>query len=463
MKRISRLYIKIFFAFLGMLILVEVLTFGLFHHTVGRYFSEKTDRAAQSQANMFTTLIEDRLNRGGFASPVDDQLLVDLLTDLARSVDAQVWMTDPTGAVVWQSFTGPVPSLKRVKRRIKNIDGTNVLVSKGISYYFSTLIDPADRQPTRVHILVRPHWKDHPADRFVPGLVVIGFIVALLVLPLSRAISKPIKELRRSALMIADGDLNHRAVIDRCDEIGELGQAFNFMAERLERMVRNGKEMLANLSHELRSPLARIRMSEELLRRPAKPGAEAKNRERIEQLLAGVEEEIDHMDGLIDRIMLLSKLDLAESPLKQEDCRLEVIIKELLERFGPAAEARGIKLDPPPEEDHRLTADCAALKTVLVNLLDNAVKYTPAGGRVNIRIDRRGKSLVTVMTNTHPPLSEEELAAIMKPFIRGRQVTQVGSGLGLSLCTRIVRRHGGTLTAHNSPDGFTVELGLPMD
>ena len=463
MKRISRLYIKIFFAFLGMLILVEVLTFGLFHHTVGRYFSEKTDRAAQSQAHMFTTLIEDRLNRSGFASPVDDQLLVDLLTELAQSVDAQVWMTDPAGAVVWQSFSGPPPSLEKMKRRMKTIGDPNILVSKGISYYFSTVIDPVDRPPTRVHILVRPHWKDHPADRFVPGLVVIGFIVALLVLPLSRAISKPIKELRRSALMIADGDLNHRAVIDRFDEIGELGQAFNFMAERLERMVKNGKEMLAHLSHELRSPLTRIRVSEELLRRPGKPGDEANNRDRTERLLAGVEEEIDHMDSLIDRILLLSKLDLAESPLNWEECRLETIINELLDRFGPAAEARGVRLDPPPEADHRVVADFVALKTVFANLLDNAVKYTSAGGRVTIEIGRRGGDLVTTITNTHPPLPEEDLLLIMKPFTRGRKVIQVGSGLGLNLASRIVQTHGGTLSAFNSPDGFNVRMSLPVD
>jgi two-component system sensor histidine kinase CpxA len=123
-----------------------------------------------------------------------------------------------------------------------------------------------------IHILFASQGPPHPEGGFALGLAIIGLIIALLIIPVSRFITDRVKQLKQSALRIAEGDLSHRAAVQSKDEIGELAQAFNHMTDKLERMITSSKELTANVSHELRTPLTRIRIAQELLREKLEKG-----------------------------------------------------------------------------------------------------------------------------------------------------------------------------------------------
>jgi two-component system sensor histidine kinase CpxA len=156
------------------------------------------------------------------------------------------------------------------------------------------------------------------------GLLIIGLMAALLIIPVSRIITNRLEQLRQSALFIAEGNLTHRVAIRGRDEIGDLAQAFNRMADKMEVMIRSGKELTANISHELRTPLTRIRIAEEMLREKW----ESAVKDQEGRYLDAIREDILELDRLIGRILELSKMEIQDSPLvfsrssSKRSCRL---------------------------------------------------------------------------------------------------------------------------------------------
>ncbi len=197
-----------------------------------------------------------------------DETVKSLIRFLGEMHHARIWLTDETGNPVIQSFTGPIPG-----ELLKDIKKCSIL--EGKSFYhthfrkhrqFYAMIDlDASGNTFTLHILFKRADWHVPGRQFALGLLGIGFVIALLVLPVSRRVTGPLKKLEQSAQRIAEGDLSHRAAVSGKDEIGQLSHAFNRMAGKVERMVRGGRELTANVSHELRSPLARIGVAAELM------------------------------------------------------------------------------------------------------------------------------------------------------------------------------------------------------
>ncbi|MGQ9631522.1 MAG: sensor histidine kinase [bacterium] len=296
---------------------------------------------------------------------------------------------------------------------------------------------------------------------FAFGLIGIGGFIALLLLPVSRLITNPIKELHRSALRIADGDLTHRTNIKTKDEIGDLGDAFNQMAEKIERMIKGNRELTANISHELRSPLTRIRIAEELIRE----GLNEENGD-IRKYLDSIQKEISELDSLIGQILLLSKLDISERPFQMDKIDLESVMIEILERMKPLIERNEIQIESeiapgiPP-----VLADREAIKTALSNIVDNAVKFCPPGGRVEVSIKPEGGGVRISLANSCDPIPEDDLRRIFDPFYRvegGGRKTE-GAGLGLAITKKIIEGHAGTIEAVNIEWGLQLSAYIPAN
>jgi two-component system sensor histidine kinase CpxA len=233
------------------------------------------------------------------------------------------------------------------------------------------------------------------------------------------------------------------------------------MADRLGQMVLRGKELLAYVSHELRSPLARINVSEQLLRDRLERG----EHEGLGRYLESIREEVGQMDSLLERILLLSRLDLQREPPKRELIDLTEMLEQLGQRWEPILGHRGLDLQLALAPGAAVRGDGDALSTAFSNLLDNAAKYTPAGGSVKVSLDPGpGNTWSLQVFNTTEPLPEDELEAIFRPFHRlhdRHDDRQGGSGLGLALTREIVKAHRGQVTARNTPPGFTILVSLP--
>lgn len=297
-----------------------------------------------------------------------------------------------------------------------------------------------------------------PPGAFTGGLVLIGTLLGLLAWPVSRRITQPLECLEASALRIAGGDLSARVEITGEHMIGRpLGNAFNIMAETVERMVQGGKELTANISHELRSPLTRIRIAGECL----KDALDRGDSQDAKEMLQAMWDDIDEADRMIGRILEFSKLDLHEPLPMKDEVVLAGIVEGLVRTVAPLARMKridiGLDLDPAVQ----VPGDVEWLRSVLKNFLENALKYTREGGSVQVSVRRgNGEALVEV-TNTFEPVEPEELELIFKPFYRGKTSNGEGTGLGLSIAQKIVELHQGEVGARNVPEGFQVWVRLP--
>lgn len=310
-----------------------------------------------------------------------------------------------------------------------------------------------------------PEWFQTPTG-FAWLLGLVAFSVALGAYPIVRRLTKRLETLQKGVERWGDGDLSTRLPMGGQDEVAFLATRFNAAAERVQTLVQSHKALLANASHELRSPLTRIRMGLELL---GKDGASAAQRAEIAR-------SIDELDQLIDEILLASRLDLRDA----RDASALGPTEEV-DLVGLAAEecARtGADLDIAPGAAPVLVQGQARLlRRVLRNLLENARRYGGSASAVDadaqVRLSilvpttasgRGGGSSVTLWVEDHgagvPPDQRER---IFEPFYRlpGASEREGGVGLGLSLVKTIVERHGGTVHCEDRPGGgarFVVRL-----
>jgi two-component system sensor histidine kinase CpxA len=457
----GKLYIKIFLSFLVVLIVTEILVFGLFLLFSRKIFHSRLEQYARGEVMIVKAFIDEKIKSAPETSPADNESLKHLLMLLSKAHRARIWLAAPDGATLLKSFPGAVPDgIGRFsKTREKDFGSFKMYTNfrKERVFYIVIPVEIRKGVSGSLHILSEKIEREHNHWIFGIGLAVIGFAVALLIIPVSRLITEPLKRLRLSALRIAEGNLSHRASVKGKDEIGELSRSFNRMADKLERMIRGGRELTANISHELRSPLARIRISEELLREKLEQG----NDKDFNRHLEDIREDIGELDSLIDRLLVLSKLDIHETPLKYERLDPPELINGLLERLRPSIDQRNLYVEVDLSFDPPVFGDREALHTALSNILDNAVKFSPDSGNVIVRMSSEGDFLKIDITNSFEALSDEDLTRIFEPFYRAEGSMAAGSGLGLAIAKKIIERHGGNIEARNSDKGLQIRITLP--
>lgn len=457
----GKLYLKIFFSFLVILVITEALIFALFVLSPGRHFRTRFERFARGQVLLAKELIQEKiLTRPKRPVPENGPLRA-AISRLGDIYGAKVWLTAGDGTILLKSFEGdPTVNTEAVSRRhVHHFEDFRIYggFKKKWAYYAVFPVQLLEKDGGEVHLFFEKQKEAHPEGRFALGLLIIGLIIALLMIPVSRLVTVRIKRLRESVHRIAEGDLSHRVGVKGRDEIAALARAFNRMTDRLERMIRGSRELTANVSHELRSPLTRIRVAMEILNRNTDP---AKG-EDIRRLLKGMGEDMEELDHLIEQILVLSKLDLHEAPLKLEILRPKAFIEEILEKYGSTLSQRNLVLKTEFLGDDACCMDKEAFRTAFINIFDNAVKFTPDRGKVTVRIHVAHQRLDIHVTNSHPPLNPEALDRIFEPFFRSRDSDIRGTGLGLAITRKIIERHGGTINARNTPEGLRVHLTLP--
>jgi signal transduction histidine kinase len=301
------------------------------------------------------------------------------------------------------------------------------------------------------------------------GLALLVAVMASLLL--ANRLTIPIRRLTDAARELAEGNLDARvsAPPSGSPEIGELATTFNLMAERLQQSIGfirrdrdRSREFLADASHELRTPLAALRTFNELLTN----GAAANPTTRAE-FLESSRVQIERLDWLASNLLELSRLDsgLAALDLRPEDLR--AVVENAIHQAEPEAKERGVELVLElPEEPIRQRHDPQRMGQVLGNLIANALKYTPAGGRVTASVKRTAEGAELTVSDTGLGIEPAELPHVFERFYRGtnRNVEAPGAGLGLSIVRSIVDMHGGRVEIASAPDsGTEVVVSLPRD
>lgn len=452
------LYWKILLHWILALVVCEALIFGLFILVVGDAHRDYVVRSVGQSTLVAREYLQTAVNADVAQGRGPAQALKAALLVLAATSDHKVWVTGSAGNTVAASFADTIspPGSDRQKAgRYRDVT-VSVEVGPNRAAYSVVPLSLGGGGMT-LHLLSQPQPRAFPQLPFAAGLAIIGTLLALLAMPLSMRITKPLKRLEDSALRIAGGDLSARVEVTGRDMIAKLGNAFNSMAETVERMVRGGKELTANISHELRSPLARIRVAGECLRDALARGDSNDAREMLQSMW----EDIEEADHIIGRILEFSKVDLHEPLLMLEEVSPAEIVEGVAKAMATQAKLKqiGIGLDVDPAI--YVPADEVCLRALFKNLLENALRYTPEGGTVQVSVRMGDGEAITEVTNTSAPLEPEELVLIFKPFYRGKKTTGEGTGLGLSIVQKIVELHHGEVGARNVPEGFQVWVRLP--
>jgi signal transduction histidine kinase len=286
-------------------------------------------------------------------------------------------------------------------------------------------------------------------------------VLALVSIPLTRRISRPVEEITQAARALGAGDLAARAKVVAHGEMGELAQAFNEMAGRIQALLRNERELLANVSHELRTPLARIRMALEL--------AAEGDLERARRYLGEIGTDLGELEQLLEDVLAAARLELAPVagegfPLHRAPVEAQSLLDEAAARFRAAQPQRELVLEVEGALP-ALSADRALLRRVLGNLIDNARKYSDEGQPITIRASASGAMLELEVRDRGIGVEPADLPRLFTPFFRtdrSRARGTGGVGLGLTLARRIVEAHGGTIAFESQVGiGSTVRIRLP--
>lgn len=291
----------------------------------------------------------------------------------------------------------------------------------------------------------------------LPATLAIASLGGLLLA--GRAL-RPVDHITRAAQAISAGDLSRRLNLDLPDdELGRLARTFDEMIARLDEAFQRQRRFTANASHELRTPLTVIKGTLSL--------ALARPREAHEyrQVLAGVDEEVDRMDRLVERLLILARADARALPLHRQSVNLSHLLLEMVEQMRPLAEAKGLELSAHIASDLEAWVDADAITEVVLNLLDNALKYTPSPGRIRLSANREEEGIRIAVSDSGPGIPAEHLPHLFEPFYRvdrARSRELGGMGLGLTIAHELVRAHGGHLTVHSVPgEGSTFSVHVP--
>jgi two-component system sensor histidine kinase BaeS len=286
-----------------------------------------------------------------------------------------------------------------------------------------------------------------------------GLVALLLGIFLSRTISRPIRELTRATHAVSEGDFSQQVPVRSKDEIGELSRAFNKMSSELSRSVNARKQMTADIAHELRTPLSLILGHAEAVHDGVLPPS-PENFEIIR-------EEATRLEHLVDDLRILSLADAGELSLSPQTISPERLLQEVANLYRFQVQTKDLTLDLDivlPLAD--LEVDPGRMTQVLTNILDNALRHTPAGGRVTLAARETLGGVELSVRDTGPGLPADDLPRIFDRFYRAdesRQRGDGGSGLGLAIAKSIVLAHGGQIRAESEPGkGLTVIITLPV-
>jgi signal transduction histidine kinase len=288
------------------------------------------------------------------------------------------------------------------------------------------------------------------------GVIAVGLLLAFL---LSRTLMRPIRELTAATHAISAGQLKQEVPVRSRDELGELADSFNQMNAALVRSTELRRQMTADIAHELRTPVSVIMGHAEAVH----DGVMAPSLESFEI----IRDEVERLDGLIEDLRTLSRADAGELPLEFQSVSPAMLLEKIQAMHKQNAANKNIAIDLQLEPDlPDISADPARMVQVLSNLVDNALLYTPAGGRVIISARKVVEGLEIRVQDSGPGIAQAEMERVFERFYRSdpsRQRNAGGSGLGLAIAKSIVEKHNGRIWAESKPgEGATIVIHMPI-
>ena len=370
------------------------------------------------------------------------QSLAAYLGRLHHYMKEQDYFTDTRGTdlLTGEDRSGLLKLARPASERPQQSNGHLVMITPSIDnrYRFISLLPP----PFGIQSLL-------------PYYFLILVAIALVCWMLALSIARPLRDLARAVDRFGRGELDVRLKSGRRDEIGELSRSFDRMAERIGMLVTAERRLLQDVSHELRSPLARLSFAAELTRKAPDRDAAA---ERLKK-------EIGRLTDLVGALVEVTRAEGDPSATRLEPLQLGDLLRSVVDDCRVDAEARGCGIDVNGELDLSLQGDRELLRRAVENVVRNAIRHTPRGSTVEVKMESAGEIARISVRDSGPGVPEELLPKIFQPFFRvddSRDSSTGGVGLGLAIASRAISVHHGRLWAQNVHPGLSVCIELPL-
>ncbi len=468
--RPRRLYTRLYLHFAGMLLMVGLALLGAF----GLVFQWQGQWQGQWRSNPVHELAERFAAReaaGLLPDMADPVALSASVRRLAQDLDIDVTVRDADGAIRVAAGVALPPLLSSEVRWLKS--GPRILTRHHRGPVFTAALIAADAASAPLGVLELSLARHLKVNLLRPllALLLTLLVMAAATAPLARRLSRPIERLTEANQRLGGGDLSYRiplppgtcdyAASGNVDELMRLLTSWNEMAGRIQVLVRGHKDLLANVSHELRSPLARIRVALALLPVDAE----------VEARIADVEGDLGELERLIDDVLTTSQLEQSGLPLRMEQVEVRPLLLALAERAArtPLLLDKQVAVEGMQEPGMVLSADGGLLKRALWNLMENAAKYGRAP--IVLSAEQREGRVIFHVTDRGAGIPTQERQRVLQPFYQVDRARTPGSGrgfgLGLTLALRIAEVHGGRLLLGPAEEkdgeehGFRVSIEIP--
>ncbi len=355
---------------------------------------------------------------------------------------------------------GNIPFAKRMNRMRGLVHQLRFPLEEGIQHHHMGLVslivavpdsDPAlflvaPLEPGQMQRI--PVWL-----RFLSALIIIGLISYLLALLLSRRIRK----LRTAVQGFSEGDLSRRVSVDGNDEVTALAADFNLMADRVNDMLASQRQLVSDVSHELRSPLARLRIALELAQRSSNSA----------EVLHRIEKETDELETLVTELLSLARIESGQFHLEKQSTDLAGLLRQVVHDANFEGEQKGCSVNLHAVEAITLEVDPVLIRSAVENVIRNAIRYSGEQGSIEVSTRLDTDSFQIIIEDSGPGVPESELDNLFQPFARvaeARDRVSGGFGLGLAITGRSLLAHHGHARAENrSEGGLRVILSLPLE
>jgi len=425
---------------------------------------ENLQRTGRLAAESFLTYLRD---------DSDPVLLSSVAESFSRQINARVIVVSPQKIVLGDSvriggLLGSILERSEVQEALDGIMGRSIQYSTLSDQWVLQVTVPVEEHDTSFGAVflsssLTPVYENLTAIRrfLVASTLVAMLFAGGLVILFAHRLTKPIKELTEAAQQMAEGKLDQNIPITTDDEIGRLAQQFNIMAARVKETNQHLTRFVGDVSHELRTPLASIHICLQSLEDyDMKP-------EEQKEFLQDINKETERLIYLVEDLLELTRRQEVDE--KRELFSLGDLLEEVLDVTSPRVKRKGLTLFKEiPEGLPLLYISPEALKRVLFNILDNAIKYTPSGGWLKLAAENRAGEVIVTVQDTGCGIPEEAIPHLFERFYRvdkARSRYLGGTGLGLAICREIIDHYGGQIGVEESQEdkGSTFYFTLPVD
>jgi signal transduction histidine kinase len=444
------LFLKIFFCFwLAAAAMIGALNLMLWFSFVQDPNPERRRGALGEALNLYAESAVQVYDSEGASS------FEEYLTRSLKEAGTEIALFDETGKALTPQTSNDVADVATEIRQTK--EHVSHVSSIGRLTWGRMVVAPSGKSYIFVSRLRQPY-----VPRGLPNLGIALSILAAGVISylLALYLTSPVKKLKTVVQSFAEGNLEARVAPQlgsRRDELADLGREFDHMAERIEALISSQKRLLADISHELRSPLARLTVALALARKNTTTKGEA--------ALDRIEMESERVNALVGQLLALTRLESGAESVPPETVALEELVEEVIDDANYEAKPLHKEVRVLQLSSCRVCGSSELLRSGIENVIRNAIRYTAEGTAVEVSLTTRLDNAVVTVRDHGPGVPDSELQHIFEPFYRvgeARERSSGGVGLGLSIADRTIKLHGGNIRAENVNDGLLITICIPL-